>query len=124
MTAEQAVNVVRDRAGVGHVVDKFTGDTESFLGEVRRERAVELAFEGMRFHDLRRWMLINQRPYTLKTAFQFDRGPGFKPGSTENAVLNLREEVLVERNFTSRHFWLPLPNKDDTYLYEVFEQNP
>ncbi|MCF0244361.1 MAG: RagB/SusD family nutrient uptake outer membrane protein [Bacteroidaceae bacterium] len=124
MTAEQAVNVVRDRAGVGHVVDKFTGDTESFLGEVRRERAVELAFEGMRFHDLRRWMLINQRPYTLKTAFQFDRGPGFKPGSTENAVLNLREEVLVERNFTSRHFWLPLPNKDDTYLYEGFEQNP
>ncbi len=123
-TAEDAINVVRDRAQVAHVLPEFTADKESFLSEVRRERAVELAFEGMRFHDLRRWMLLTQRPYTLKTGFQFDRGPGFTQGSTENQVLNLREEVLHERNYTSRHYWLPLPNKNDTYLYEGFEQNP
>lgn len=123
-TAEDAINVIRDRAGVAHVLSKFTGDTDSFLSEVRRERAVELAFEGMRFHDLRRWMLINQRPYTLKTGFQFDRGAGFKYDVTTNEVKNLTEEVLIERNYTSRHFWLPLPNKNDTYLYAGFEQNP
>ncbi|MDE6692707.1 MAG: RagB/SusD family nutrient uptake outer membrane protein, partial [Muribaculaceae bacterium] len=123
-TALDAINVVRDRAHVAHVLDRFTTSTEDFLGELRRERAVELAFEGMRFHDLRRWMLINQRPYTLKTGFQFDRGPGFKENSTSNQVLNLREETLMERNYSSRHFWLPLPNKNDTYLYEGFEQNP
>lgn len=122
--AEDAINVVRDRAGVAHVLPKFTDTKENFLSEVRRERAVELAFEAMRFHDLRRWMLIGKRPYTLKTGFQFDRGPGFKQNSTENQVLNLREETLVERNYTSRHYWLPLPNKNDTYLYEGFEQNP
>lgn len=124
LTAENAINVVRDRAGVAHVLPQFTASTEDFLSELRRERAVELAFEGMRFHDLRRWMLITQRPYTLKTGFQFDRGPGFKQNSTENQVQNLREEVLVERNFTARHYWLPLPNKNDTYLYAGFEQNP
>ena len=123
-TAEDALNVVRDRATVAHVLPKFTDTKENFLSEVRRERAVELAFEGMRFHDLRRWMLLTQRPYTLKTGFQFDRGPGFTQGSTENQVLNLREEVLRERNYTNRHYWLPLPNKNDTYLYEGFEQNP
>ncbi len=123
-TAEDALNVVRDRATVAHVLPKFTDTKENFLSEVRRERAVELAFEGMRFHDLRRWMLLTQRPYTLKTGFQFDRGPGFTQGSTENQVLNLREEVLRERNYTKRHYWLPLPNKNDTYLYEGFEQNP
>ena len=123
-TAEDAINVVRDRAGVAHVLPRFTDSKDNFLSEIRRERAVELAFEGMRFHDLRRWMLITQRPYTLKTGFQFDRGPGFTQGSTENQELNLREEVLRERNFTSRHYWLPLPNKNDTYLYEGFEQNP
>ena len=123
-TAEDAINVVRDRAGVAHVLSKFTDTKDNFLSEIRRERAVELAFEGLRFHDLRRWMLITQRPYTLKTGFQFDRGPGFTQGSTENKVFNLREEVLRERNFTSRHYWLPLPNKNDTYLYEGFEQNP
>lgn len=123
-TAEDAINVIRDRAGVGHVLARFTGSTEDFLSEVRRERAVELAFEAFRFHDLRRWMLLTQRPYTLKTAFDFDRGPGFKQGSHENQVLNLKERVLIERNYTARHYWLPLPNKNDTYLYVGFEQNP
>lgn len=124
LTAEQALNVIRDRAGVGHVLDRYTGTTEDFLSELRRERAVELAFEAHRFHDLRRWMLITERPYTLKTGFQFDRGPGFKQNSTENQVQNLREEVLIERNYSNRHYWLPLPNKNDTYLYEGFDQNP
>lgn len=123
-SAEDALNVVRDRAGVAHVLAKYTDTKDNFLSELRRERAVELAFEGMRFHDLRRWMLLTQRPYTLKTAFQFDRGPGFKQNSTSNQVLNLREETLVERNYTNRHYWLPLPNKNDTYLYAGFEQNP
>lgn len=123
MTAEDAINKIR-RAGVADVLDKFTGSTESFLSEVRRERAVELAFEGFRFMDLRRWMLLTQRPYTLKTGFQFDRDKLDKENPSESSVKNLREEVLVERDYTDRHYWFPLPNKNDTYLYEGFEQNP
>lgn len=124
MTAEQAIDKIRQRAGVANVLDKFTADTESFLGEVRRERAVELAFEGFRLTDLRRWMLVTQRPYTLKTGFQFDRGDFNKDNPTESSVKNLRETVLMERKYTDRHYWFPLPNKNDTYLYEGFEQNP
>lgn len=127
MTAEDAINEIRQRAGVEDVLDRFTGNTIDFLGEVRRERAVELAFEGFRFMDLRRWMLIGQAPYNKKTKIEFDRGVSAddynydKP--EENMIKNLREEVLVERKFTDRHYWLPLP-KNDVYLYEGFGQNP
>ncbi len=126
-TAEEAINVIRQRAGVENVLDRFTGTTADFLGEVQRERAVELAFEGFRFMDLRRWMLIGQSPYNKKTKIEFDRGVSAsdynydKP--EENMIRNLREEVLVERKYTDRHYWLPLP-KNDVYLYEGFGQNP
>ena len=126
MTAEAAINKIRDRAGMAHVLDKFTGNTTDFLSEVRRERAVELAFEGFRFMDLRRWMLLDKSPYTLKTKIEFDRAPTAnynKEHPEENEILNLREEVLIERKYTDRHYWLPLP-KEDVYLYEGFGQNP
>lgn len=127
MTALDAINKIRDRAGVEDVIDQFTDNTINFLNEVRRERAVELAFEGFRFMDLRRWMLIGQTPYNKKTKIEFDRGVSAddynydKP--EENMIKNLREEVLVERKYTDRHYWLPLP-KNDVYLYEGFGQNP
>ena len=126
LTAEQALNKIRDRAGVEHVLPQFLTNTETFLSEVRRERAVELAFEGFRFMDLRRWMLLTQRPYTLKTKIEFDRADPDNynyDAPEENAIRNLREEVLVERNYTDRHYWYPL-YRDDVQMYEGFGQNP
>lgn len=126
LTAADAVNKVRDRAGVGHVDNKYLGNTDSFMSEVRRERAVELAFEGHRFVDLRRWMLLLERPYTLKTAIYFDRGLPDKDvfADPKNAhVLNLREEVLSERQFSEKHYWFPFL-RDDVSMYPEFSQNP
>lgn len=125
LTATEAINKVRDRAGVGHVLDKFLGNTTTFLSEVRRERAVELSFEGFRFMDLRRWMLLTQRPYTLKTKIEFDRAnldDYNYDAPEENAIKNLREEVLIERKYTDRHYWYPLLRKD-VNMYEGFYQN-
>lgn len=126
LTAEEALNKIRERAGVDPVLDKFLGNTPDFLSELRRERAVELSFEGFRFIDLRRWMLLTKSPYTLKTKIEFDRA---NPGSynydvpEENAIKNLREIVLLERKYTDRHYWYPLPKKDVS-MYEGFYQNP
>lgn len=120
------MNVIRDRAGVEHVLPQFLTSTETFLSEVRRERAVELAFEGFRFMDLRRWMLLTQRPYTLKTKIEFDRADPDNynyDAPEENAIRNLREVTLLERNYTDRHYWYPLL-RDDTQMYEGFNQNP
>lgn len=123
-TAIDAVNIIRDRAGVGHVAPEFQGSLDAFMPELRRERAVELSFEGHRFNDLRRWMLLIKRPYTLKTAVYFDRAGTFNTTDpTKNQVKNLREQTILERNFTTKHYWLPLKNSDVT-LYPGFKQNP
>lgn len=123
-TAVEAINVVRDRATVGHVASKFLGSVDAFMGEVRRERAVELAFEGHRFNDLRRWLLLIQNPYTVKKSIEFDRDASFSTANPKaNKVLNIREKVILERNLSEKHYWLPL-KVSDVNIYLEFSQNP
>ena len=116
LSAAEAVNKVRQRAGVGSVNAKFLASKEAFMSELIRERAVELAYEGHRFNDLRRWLLLTERPYTLKTAHDFDRMPNGK-------VANLRERVILERKFNVKHYWLPL-KVSDVSMTPAFRQNP
>lgn len=124
MTAVEAVDKVRARAGVAGVNAKYLGSVDAFMSEVRRERAVELAFEGHRFHDLRRWLLLTERPYTYKTRLEFDRAPGIDYSNPkDNRVLNIREEIILERQLEERHYWLPLPTAD-VNIYPEFGQNP
>lgn len=123
-TAVEAINVLRDRAGADHIPTKFLSSVESLLGEIRRERAVELSFEGHRFNDLRRWLLLIEEPYTIKTSLEFDRTGVFNTTDPkENRVANLREVVLIKRDYTVKHYWLPLKNMD-VNMYVEFPQNP
>ena len=123
-SAIDAVNVIRKRAGVDPVHSKYLGSVASFMKELQRERAVELAYEGHRFNDLRRWLLLTEHPYTLKTSQEFDRAPGFNSNKPEdNKVLNFKETVILERQFSSKHYWLPLKNVD-VHMYLEFPQNP
>lgn len=129
LSATAAINVVRDRAGVGHVADKYLASVDEFMSEVRRERAVELAFEGHRFCDLRRWKLLDQKPYTLKCSLEFERDPEGLTGEELAAnfkdakVLNLSMETILERGFTEKHYWFPFLT-DDVNINSAFEQNP
>ena len=125
LTSEAAVNKVRARVGAGEVHPKFTGN--AYMDEIRRERAVELMFEGHRFSDLQRWLLLTEAPYTIKTSQEFDRvqdAEWFKTNDPRDAqVANWREEVILERVFGTKHYWFPLPDSE-VYLYEAFAQNP
>ena len=52
---EKYLNMIRNRAGMPNM-DKSVYNTQEKVRELyRRERRVELAFEGKRYHDIRRW---------------------------------------------------------------------
>ncbi len=123
--ATEALNTIRERAGVAPLADKYTANLEGFMSELRRERAVELSFEGHRFNDLRRWLLLTEYPFNIKTKQEFDRAAVLDPKANpkENAVLNFKEEVIQTRNLTNKHYWLPF-NTDDVSMYPEFYQNP
>lgn len=125
-TAEDAINVLRDRVGAGHVAAKFTGDQKKFIDEVRRERACELAFEGFRWQDLQRWLLLTEYPYNIKTRQEFKRVGNFDyvnedPRNAE--VTGWSETTIVERNLSTKHYLLPF-KESEVYLYTEFPQNP
>lgn len=117
ITAEEAFNKVRTRSGAGAIAQKYVSDKDKFMGEIIRERAVELAYEGdFRFNDLRRWMKAPELKYRQKTSIDFDRGPNGKP-------INIKETVVLTRPFESKHYWLPL-KISDVSIYADFGQNP
>lgn len=126
-TAEDAINTLRDRCGAGHVAPEFVADNHKFMDEVRREREVELSFEGFRFCDLQRWLLLTEAPYNQKFSQEFDRVESadfYKNHDPKDAeVANYRRELILTRNFTTKHYWFPLPIKE-TQLYPEFNQNP
>lgn len=126
LTAAEAINVLRDRVKAGHVADKFMNDQKKFMDEVRRERAVELAFEGFRWNDLQRWLLLTEYPYNIKTSQEFKRVGNFdyaKKDPRDAEVAGWSEKTIVTRDFSEKHYLLPL-KESDVYLYPEFGQNP
>ena len=127
LTAEAAINKVRARCGVAGVSASYNGT--AFMDEIRRERAVELMFEGHRFSDLQRWLLLTEAPYTTKTSHEFNRVHAkewYTSGQNDPKdaqVSDFREEVILVRQFDTKHYWFPLPDSE-VYLYEEFSQNP
>lgn len=123
LTAEGAVNKIRERCGAGDVDASYTGTAmgpnagKTFMNEIIRERAMELGFEEeIRYNDLRRWLLASELKYREKTSINFDRGSNGKP-------INITNSILVTRLFSDRDYWLPLKTSD-VFLYTTFPQNP
>lgn len=124
LTAVQAVNKIRARAGVAPMAEKYASSLDGFMSELRRERAVELAYEGFRFNDLRRWLLLDKYPYNIKTSQEFIRiGENNTADPSQNQVSGFTEKLILKREFTEKHYWFPL-KKSDTSMYPEFKQNP
>jgi hypothetical protein len=119
-TAHEAIERIRSRAQLPPLPAKYyaSGNTPlyNFMETLIRERAVELAFEGFRWFDLRRWNLAGELKYRQKTGLQFDVDASGKP-------YNVREELLGTRVYEKKHNWVPF-QPQFTRIHEGFPQNP
>lgn len=124
-----AITELRSREGMkmDPIPAKYAAERTKFIDEVRRERAVELSFEGFRFNDLQRWLLLTEAPYTVKTSQEFTRVENddfYKTNDPKNArVSNFREQPILTRQFGVKHYWFPL-KVSDVSIFPEFKQNP
>jgi hypothetical protein len=78
----------------------YTGLGESFVDVYRDERMVELAFEGHRFWDVRRWMIGD----TQKTV------DVMKISKTATGFTYTRE--TIQRSWDDKMYFFPLPDAE------------
>ena len=97
------------------------------LYEIRRERRVELALEGFREDDYRRWaahkLFLNKRP--LGYPFKSSEFPGFMPTLNSNGLIDYHKNELPNGYLfrPDRDYLSPLP-QDELTLNPNLTQNP
>lgn len=104
-----AIDAVRTRAGMP-VVDRTVYNNQSTLRTlVRRERRVELAFEGLRWFDIQRWKIGDQ----VRSGAVYGIRPGTVDAST-GAVTYSGDHIKVEtRTFNANRDYLwPVPQSE------------
>ncbi|MDR1403364.1 MAG: RagB/SusD family nutrient uptake outer membrane protein [Tannerellaceae bacterium] len=110
-----AINQVRRREDV--MAPEITaGLSQSDMrGIIRRERLVELAFEGLRLFDCRRWR-------TAETLFS-GRVEGMTYQAGDGSWKTIRIEGFVKIFDPGKHYLFPIPQKEMD-LNPFFTQNP
>jgi hypothetical protein len=54
------LNMIRNRAGLADLSAEVTGNQSALREEIRRQRRLELAYEGKRYFDLNRWGILEE----------------------------------------------------------------
>ena len=96
MSAREALNAVRKRAGIPEVA---ACSQDEFLMRVKHERRVEMAFEGQRFWDLRRWKNLDETKNIYAVRITHHDG-----------VLSYEKTLLSERSVSNKLYFYPIAN--------------
>ena len=113
MSAREAVNLVRSRKNV-KMPDFPTGMSKAdFLARLRNERRVELAFEGHRFWDLRRWKALDEMKDIYKVNIE----------KQADGSLTFTKEKLSTYDITDKMYFYPISNAE-RYKNTNLKQNP
>lgn len=115
-----AINEVRQRPDVDMPPINNTGQSQEEMREiVRHERMVELAFEGQRFFDIRRWEIADE---VLNENDGNIEGIRYEDPDTGDLVQYVYTQY--RRNFESHHYLWPIPTDEIDLINANFEQNP
>ena len=112
------VNFVRQRPPSVRMPRIPTGlDQDEVREFIRRERRVELAFEGHRFWDVRRWMIAPEVLGVPLRGIEITRESADPPEFKYNLI------TMEERVFEPRMYFYPIPQKE-LLLMPNWIQNP
>ena len=111
MTANEAVNVLRNRADIQ--MPQFTEDGDAWLTRYERERLVELAFENHRFWDVRRW----------KKGEVYFNPDKIKVASISASLQLTRTAVSNRKAWDDKYYFYPIP-QSEIKKNPKLEQNP
>lgn len=98
-----ALDLIRERAGMPKVDQTKYGTKETLRQFIRNERLVELALEGSRYMDIRRWAIA---PNVMKTIYDLNNG------------------VAQTRAWDNKLMLMPVPQKEIDNAQGVLKQNP
>ncbi len=102
MTAAEAINMVRKRAGQPDLPKALS--PEDFTARYENERFIELAFEGHRMFDMRRWMKADKYFTNIKVmeiTKNADDTFTFTPKENPN--------YITARKWNDRNYFWPIP---------------
>lgn len=114
------VNLVRDRAGLEKLEvlnPNIVGNKEMQREAIRRESRIELATEGQRYFDVRRWMIAENEPGEGGQGGEFTR----MNVDADKTAFNKRR-TLHTRSFKRKNYLYPIP-KDEIQKSNVLVQN-
>ena len=113
MTPEAAINVVRKRAGLANIAKDLS--VADFKAKLENERFVELAFEGHRFFDVRRWKEADKY---FKTVYGVEIIKNADGTFTEN------KKVVQNRQWDDKMYLFPIPQSEILKSGGNLTQNP
>jgi len=130
----RTIKPLRDRVGMPALTNGLvTTNGLDMLTEIRRERTVELAFEGFRRDDLRRWKTAEtEMPQALRgvkfvgTEYQ-QRDPGLVIGTDIQVDAGgfVVSEAAASRQFVApKHYLSPIPLQQIQLSKGTLTQNP
>jgi hypothetical protein len=126
LTAEQAINVIRTRAGMPDVLGAYTVSKEAFRPRIKNERNVELSYEGHYYNDIRRWMdLQTIMSSTLIGADIEKLAAGYDPAEYPTGFKYSRLPLSQDRQvvWKPQMYYLPFNNADNLKM-KNFVPNP
>ncbi|QNK61519.1 RagB/SusD family nutrient uptake outer membrane protein [Pedobacter sp. PAMC26386] len=101
-TVYDALDAIRTRAGMSVVDRSKYGDQASLRALIRNERRVELAVEGQRYMDIRRWKIA---PQVMKT------------------INSIKNSQAQQRVWTDKLYLMPIPQTQIDLAKGVLKQN-
>ena len=109
LTPVQALDLVRERAGMPRVLTTFANRnialTQASLRDlIRNERRIELAFEEHRYYDVRRWKIAETLP-------RFIRGCVITRNANGSFSYN-PNKVAETKVFETKHYFYPIPQTE------------